>query len=192
MMSCRMLLIMSVTSFGVLVVSYEEIDINWIGVIYQMGGVVGEALRLIFMEIFVKRKGLKLNYISVMYYVSPYRHPKMDAQGTWSFQPVILTLNSLCTFALNLSVFHVISHTNALAIRVTGVVKDWVVTISPSVCRYNADNDKSVWLWHCHYRLIFDDIWKHTCKSRSSVDIFCGLILSSTRKSRSNVIFFVD
>ncbi|GMP37171.1 hypothetical protein CsSME_00008981 [Camellia sinensis var. sinensis] len=147
---------MSVISFGVLVVSYEEIDINWIGVIYQMGGVVGEALRLIFMEIFVKRKGLKLNSISVMYYVSPYRHcsllvhlwiflekPKMDAQGTWSFQPVILTLNSLCTFALNLSVFLVISHTSALAIHVTGVVKDWVVTISPSVCRYNADNDKS-------------------------------------------------
>ncbi|GMP35415.1 hypothetical protein CsSME_00007856 [Camellia sinensis var. sinensis] len=139
---------MSVISFGVLVVSYEEIDINWIGVIYQMGGVVGEALRLIFMEIFVKRKGLKLNSISVMYYVSPYRHcsllvhlwiflekPKMDAQGTWSFQPVSLTLNSLCTFALNISVFLVISHTSALAIRVTGVVKDWVVTISPSVCR---------------------------------------------------------
>lgn len=72
----------------------------------------------------------------------------MDAQGTWSFQPVILTLNSLCTFALNLSVFLVISHTSALTIRVAGVVKDWVVTISPSVCRYNADNDKSVWLWH--------------------------------------------
>lgn len=74
MMSCRMLLIMSVISFGVLVVSYEEIDINWIGVIYQMGGVVGEALRLTFMEIFVKRKGLKLNPISIMYDVSPCRH----------------------------------------------------------------------------------------------------------------------
>ncbi|PHT35553.1 putative sugar phosphate/phosphate translocator, partial [Capsicum baccatum] len=51
MMSCRMLLIMSVISFGVLVASYGEISINWVGVIYQMGGVVGEALRLIFMEI---------------------------------------------------------------------------------------------------------------------------------------------
>ncbi|KAF5949870.1 hypothetical protein HYC85_011863 [Camellia sinensis] len=146
MMSCRMLLIMSVISFGVLVASYGEIDINWIGVVYQMGGVIGEALRLIFMEIFVKRKGLKLNPISVMYYVSPCRHflcsalclfipwiflekPKMDAQGTWSFQPVILTLNSLCTFALNLSVFLVISHTSALTIRVAGVVKDWVVVL---------------------------------------------------------------
>lgn len=73
-MSCRMLLIMSVISFGVLVASYGEINISWIGVVYQMGGVVGEALRLIFMEIFVKRKGLKLNPISVMYYVSPCRH----------------------------------------------------------------------------------------------------------------------
>ncbi|GFZ12355.1 nucleotide/sugar transporter family protein [Actinidia rufa] len=145
-MSCRMLFTMSVISFGVLVASYGEINISWIGVVYQMGGVVGEALRLIFMEILVKRKGLKLNPISVMYYVSPCRQfscsalclfipwiflekPKMDAQGTWSFQPLILILNSLCTFALNLSVFLVISHTSALTIRVAGVVKDWVVVL---------------------------------------------------------------
>lgn len=72
-MSYRMLLVMSVISFGVLVASYGEIDINWIGVVYQMGGVVAEALRLIFMEILVKRKGRKLNPISIMYYVSPCR-----------------------------------------------------------------------------------------------------------------------
>ncbi|KAL0353898.1 UNVERIFIED_CONTAM: putative sugar phosphate/phosphate translocator [Sesamum angustifolium] len=100
-MSYRMLLIMSVISFGVLVASYGEMEISWIGVVYQMGGVVGEALRLIFMEILVKRKGLKLNPISLMYYVSPCRHcscllipwiflekPKMDEQGTWSFKPL--------------------------------------------------------------------------------------------------------
>ncbi|KAK6132101.1 hypothetical protein DH2020_034167 [Rehmannia glutinosa] len=133
-MSCRMLLIMSVISFGVLVASYGEMEINWIGVVYQMGGVVGEALRLIFMEIFVKRKGLKLNPISVIAIclLIPWiflEKPKMDAEGTWSFKPFMLTLNSLCTFALNLSVFLVISHTSALTIRVAGVVKDWVVVL---------------------------------------------------------------
>ncbi|KAM7498520.1 hypothetical protein LguiA_022934 [Lonicera macranthoides] len=139
-MNFRMLLIMSVISFGVLVASYGELDINWVGVVYQMGGVVGEALRLIFMEILVKRKGIKLNPISVMYYVSPcsalclfipwifLEKPKMDAQS-WNFHPLVLTLNSLCTFALNLSVFLVISHTSALTIRVAGVVKDWVVVL---------------------------------------------------------------
>ncbi|KAK9093398.1 hypothetical protein Syun_028309 [Stephania yunnanensis] len=141
-MSCRMLAIMCVISLGVIVASYGEINVNWVGVVYQMGGVVGEALRLIFMEILVKRKGLKLNPISVMYYnlvqcsalclFIPWvflEMPKMEAAGTWSFQPLILTLNSLCTFALNLSVFLVISHTSALTIRVAGVVKDWVVVL---------------------------------------------------------------
>ncbi|KAL9683348.1 hypothetical protein QQ045_015168 [Rhodiola kirilowii] len=140
-MSYRMLFIMFVISFGVLVASYGEININWIGVVYQMGGVIGEALRLIFMEILVKRKGLKLNPISVMYYVSPcsalclfipwifLEKPKMDANASWHFQPVVLILNSLCTFALNLSVFLVITHTSALTIRVAGVVKDWVVVL---------------------------------------------------------------
>ncbi|XP_021729365.1 probable sugar phosphate/phosphate translocator At3g14410 [Chenopodium quinoa] len=140
-MSCRMLLIMSVISLGVVVASYGEISISWVGVVYQMGGVVGEALRLIFMEIFVKRKGLKLNPISIMYYVSPcsalclfipwlfLEKPIMDANGLWNFPPLVLILNCLCTFALNLSVFLVISHTSALTIRVAGVVKDWVVVL---------------------------------------------------------------
>ncbi|KAJ7981970.1 Sugar phosphate transporter domain containing protein [Quillaja saponaria] len=140
-MSCRMLLIMSMISFGVLVASYGEIDISWIGVVYQMAGVVGEALRLIFVEIFVKRKGLKLNPISVLYYVSPcsalcliipwifLEKPKMEVYGSWHFPPVVLILNCLCTFSLNLSVFLVIKHTSALTIRVAGVVKDWVVVL---------------------------------------------------------------
>ena len=57
----------------------------------------------------------------------------MDDQGTWNFPPLILTLNSLCTFALNLSVFLVISHTSALTIRVAGVVTDWVVVLLSAI-----------------------------------------------------------
>lgn len=72
--SCRMFLIMSVISFGVIVASYGEVSISWGGVVYQMGGVIGEALRLVFMEIFVKKKGVRLNSISIMYYVSPCRY----------------------------------------------------------------------------------------------------------------------
>lgn len=54
---------------------------------------------------------------------------KMEGNGTWNFHFTVLTLNSICTFALNLSVFLVISHTSALTIRVAGVVKDWVVVL---------------------------------------------------------------
>ncbi|KAL0912165.1 hypothetical protein M5K25_018122 [Dendrobium thyrsiflorum] len=140
-LSCRMFMIMSVISFGVIVASYGEVTVSWVGVVYQMGGVVGEALRLIFMEIFVKRKGIRLNSISVMYYVSPCSafclfipwlfldKPKMDSAGPWNFPPLILFLNCICTFVLNLSVFLVISRTSALTIRVAGVVRDWVVVL---------------------------------------------------------------
>ncbi|URE31491.1 UAA transporter family [Musa troglodytarum] len=55
--------------------------------------------------------------------------PKMDSSGPWNFPPIILGLNCLCTFALNLSVFLVISRTSALTIRVAGVVRDWVVVL---------------------------------------------------------------
>jgi len=57
----------------------------------------------------------------------------MDSGGTWNFPPFILLLNCLCTFALNLSVFLVISRTSALTIRVTGVVRDWVVVLLSAV-----------------------------------------------------------
>ncbi|CAA6671767.1 unnamed protein product [Spirodela intermedia] len=129
-MSCRMLFIMSVISFGVIVASYGEVSVSWVGVIYQMGGVIGEALRLIFVEIFVKKKGIRLSSISVMYYVSPCRWTATQLELPLH----ILFLNCLCTFALNLSVFLVITHTSALTIRVTGVVRDWlVVLVSASI-----------------------------------------------------------
>lgn len=55
--------------------------------------------------------------------------PKLDAAVQWHFDPLIMTLNALCTFALNVSVFLVISHTSALTIRIAGVIKDWVVVL---------------------------------------------------------------
>lgn len=139
--SMQMLAVMSIISFGVVVASYGEIDFSWVGVVYQLGGVVGEASRLVCIEVLLKRKGVKLNPIGMMYYVSPcsavclfipwifLERPKMNLIQTWTVDPLILSLNALCTFALNVSVFLVISHTSALTIRVAGVVKDWVVVL---------------------------------------------------------------
>lgn len=53
----------------------------------------------------------------------------MDITQTWTFDPWMLSLNALCTFALNISVVLVISHTSAVTIRVAGVVKDWIVVL---------------------------------------------------------------
>ncbi|KAJ3693454.1 hypothetical protein LUZ60_008934 [Juncus effusus] len=144
-LSFRMFLIMSVISVGVVVASVGEVTIVWVGVVYQMGGVLAEALRLIFIELFLKKKGVRLNLVSMMYYVSPcsavclfipwlfLEKPKMDASTSYNFPPVTLFLNCMCTFVLNLSVFLVISRTSALTARVTGVVRDWAVVLLSAV-----------------------------------------------------------
>ncbi|KAF2314478.1 hypothetical protein GH714_026831 [Hevea brasiliensis] len=153
-MSCRMMLIMSVISFGVLVASYGEINISWIGVVYQMGGVVAEALRLIFMEIRVKKERSEVKSYICNWPVPLYSldHSREAEKGNtcMDFQPLVLTLNSLCTFALNLSVFLVVSHTSALTICVAGVVKGLgcCLALCSSICRYKAHNHKPVWLLH--------------------------------------------
>ena len=55
--------------------------------------------------------------------------PKIQSIMNWRFDAVIMALNSLCMFSLNMLAFLVISHTSALTIRVAGVVKDWVVVL---------------------------------------------------------------
>eukprot|EP00897_Mesotaenium_endlicherianum_P005956 jgi/Mesen1/5389/ME000268S04586 len=142
-LSWRMLGIMCLISGGVVVASYGEINFDWVGVVYQLGGVVGEATRLILIEVLLKRKGFKFDPLTMMYHISPCSavflfvpwlllerpHMLSAAPGGLHFEPVVMTLNALCTFALNVSVFLVIAHTSALTARVAGVVKDWIVVL---------------------------------------------------------------
>lgn len=73
-LSIKMLTAMCIISGGVLVASYGEINFSWVGVMYQLGGVVGESARLILIEVLLKRKGLNMNPLTMMYYVSPSRY----------------------------------------------------------------------------------------------------------------------
>jgi hypothetical protein len=45
--------------------------IIWLGVVYQMSGVVAVALTTILNEIILKIKGVRLNLISMMFCVNP-------------------------------------------------------------------------------------------------------------------------
>nr|ADZ04631.1 hypothetical protein [Oryza glaberrima] len=118
-MSCKMLAIMSVISVGVIVASVGEITISWVGVVYQMGGVVAEALRLIFIEIFLKKKGVRLNLISMMYYVSPCRTSALTARVTGVVRDWSVVLLSAAIFAdTQLTFINIIGY----AIAIAGVV----------------------------------------------------------------------
>ncbi|GAQ90366.1 Nucleotide/sugar transporter family [Klebsormidium nitens] len=140
------LLNMAVISGGVLVASYGEIQFDVVGLVYQVGSVVSEALRLVLTQILLQRKGIKMDPITIMYYMSPCsllslfvpwlfleRPAMMATRGHVLLSPGVMVANSVATFALNVSVFLAIQNTSALTIRVASVVKDWLVVFISAV-----------------------------------------------------------
>ncbi|ESW35225.1 hypothetical protein PHAVU_001G216900 [Phaseolus vulgaris] len=133
---------MVLVSVGVVISSYGEIQFNVLGTVYQVTGIVAEALRLVLTQVLLQKKGLTLNPITSLYYIAPcsfvflfipwyiLEKPEME-DPHMQFNFWIFFSNTVCAFALNLSTFLVIGRTGAVTIRVAGVLKDWLlITLS--------------------------------------------------------------
>ncbi|XP_010931549.1 probable sugar phosphate/phosphate translocator At4g32390 [Elaeis guineensis] len=135
-------------SFGVAIAAYGEARFNSWGVMLQLAAVAFEATRLVLIQILLTSKGISLNPITSLYYVSPcclvflllpwclVELPVLRATSSFHPDLFIFGTNSLCAFALNLAVFLLVGKTSALTMNVAGVVKDWLlITFSWSVIR---------------------------------------------------------
>ncbi|XP_047180557.1 probable sugar phosphate/phosphate translocator At3g17430 [Vigna umbellata] len=133
---------MVLVSVGVVISSYGEIQFNVLGTVYQVTGIVAEALRLVLTQVLLQKKGLTLNPITSLYYIAPcsfvflfipwyiLEKPEME-DPHMQFNFWIFFSNAVCALALNLSTFLVIGRTGAVTIRVAGVLKDWLlITLS--------------------------------------------------------------
>ncbi|KAL8125718.1 putative sugar phosphate/phosphate translocator At4g32390 [Apium graveolens] len=126
-------------SFGVAIAAYGEAKFDTFGVLLQLGAVVVEATRLVLIQILLAAKGIKLNPITSLYYVSPccfvflsvpwliVEFPVLRETSSFHFDYWIFGTNSICAFALNLAVFLLVGKTSALTMNVGGVVKDWLL-----------------------------------------------------------------
>ncbi|XP_061366276.1 probable sugar phosphate/phosphate translocator At3g17430 [Gastrolobium bilobum] len=135
---CDVFLNMLLVSVGVVISSYGEIHFNVLGTVYQVTGIVAEALRLVLTQVLLQKKGLTLNPITSLYYIAPcsfvflfvpwyiLEKPEME-DPHMQFNFWIFFSNALCALALNLSTFLVIGRTGAVTIRVAGVLKDWLL-----------------------------------------------------------------
>lgn len=135
---CDVFLNMVLISVGVAISSYGEIHFNMMGTLYQVMGIVAEALRLVLTQVLLQKKGLTLNPITTLYYIAPcsfvflfipwyiLESPAIEvAQIQFNFW--IFFSNALSALALNISTFLVIGRTGAVTIRVAGVMKDWIL-----------------------------------------------------------------
>ncbi|CAI5515957.1 unnamed protein product, partial [Closterium sp. Naga37s-1] len=137
---CATMSNMLLVSVGVGIAAYGEANFNFTGVLLQLAAVAFEATRLVLIQILLASKGISLNPITSLYYVSPtclvfltipwffVEYPSL-APHLVAPHPDLLVFggNCVCAFALNLAVFLLIGKTSALTMNVAGVVKDWLL-----------------------------------------------------------------
>ncbi|KAK0389762.1 hypothetical protein NLU13_3335 [Sarocladium strictum] len=121
---------------GVIIASMGEIHFVTIGVIYQMGGIVFEALRLTMVQRLLSSSDFKMDPIVSLYYFAPicavmngvvaliWEVPRCSMADVYNVGLFTFFLNGLCAFLLNVSVVFLIGKTSAVVLTLCGVLKD--------------------------------------------------------------------
>ncbi|OLN82080.1 putative sugar phosphate/phosphate translocator [Colletotrichum chlorophyti] len=135
---------------GVGLASFGEIEFSWLGFIFQMGGIIFEAVRLVMIQVLLKgdEGAQKMDPLVSLYYYAPvcavmnffiawgseFSSFKMeDLQKTGV---TMLLLNAGVAFMLNVSSVFLIGKTSGLVMTLTGILKNILLIIA------------SVLIWH--------------------------------------------
>lgn len=106
---------------GVIIASMGEIHFVTIGVIYQMGGIVFEALRLTMVQRLLSSSDFKMDPLVSLYYFAPicavmngvvaliWEVPRCSMEDVYNVGLFTFFLNGLCAFLLNVSVVFLVS-----------------------------------------------------------------------------------
>ena len=121
----RVFLNVSVIVVGVIIASMGEIKFVWIGVIYQIAGIIFEALRLTMVQRLLSSAEFKMDPLVSLYYFAPvcavmnlavalfWEIPKVSMAEVYNVGLFTFFLNGLCAFMLNVSVVFLVSFRSA-------------------------------------------------------------------------------
>jgi len=127
---------------GVIIASFGEIKFVWIGFIYQIAGIVFEALRLTMVQRLLSSSEFKMDPLVSLYYFAPvcaamnfvialvWEVPKISMSEVYSVGLFTFFLNGLCAFLLNVSVVFLIGKTSSLVLTLCGVLKDVLLVVA--------------------------------------------------------------
>jgi len=102
---------------GVAIASFGEIKFVWIGFVFQMGGIIFEAVRLVMIQILLSGEGQNMDPLVSLYYYAPvcalmnFMVAAANPQEIFAFQmadlwragPFVLLLNAAVAFCLNIA-----------------------------------------------------------------------------------------
>ncbi|KAF4126311.1 Triose-phosphate Transporter family [Geosmithia morbida] len=138
----RQFLNVSTIVVGVIIASMGEIHFVLIGVLYQIGGVIFEALRLTMVQRLLSSADFKMDPLVSVYYFAPicavmngvvaliWEVPRCSMEEVYNVGLFTFFLNGLCAFMLNVSVVLLIGKTSAVVLTLCGVLKDILLVIA--------------------------------------------------------------
>lgn len=117
----RTLINVSFIVLGVIIASIGEIKFVLIGVLYQIGGIIFEAMRLVMVQRLLSSAEYKMDPLVSLYYFAPicafmnfcvaalFEFPRIQMAEVYYVGPWILLANAMVAFALNVSVVFLVS-----------------------------------------------------------------------------------
>ncbi|KAH8836634.1 hypothetical protein MCOR27_005120 [Pyricularia oryzae] len=139
----------SVIVFGVMIASLGEVSFSWMGVVYQLGGIIFEALRLTMIEVMLvgNSEQRKMDPLVSLYYYAPVcaitnvfialiiEARAFQVQNIIRVGIVIFVLNALVAFMLNVASVMLIGKTSSLVLTLSGILKN-ILLIMVAVILY--------------------------------------------------------
>ncbi|KAK4101474.1 TPT-domain-containing protein [Parathielavia hyrcaniae] len=130
---------------GVIIASFGEIKFVWIGFIYQIAGIVFEALRLTMVQRLLSSAEFKMDPLVSLYYFAPvcavmngvvalfWEIPRVTMDEVYHVGLFKFFLNGMCAFLLNVSVVFLIGKTSSLVLTLCGVLKDVLLVVASMI-----------------------------------------------------------
>ncbi|QPG96524.1 hypothetical protein C2857_004457 [Epichloe festucae Fl1] len=186
---------------GVALASVGEIHFSFVGFLYQMGGIVFEAVRIIMIQVLLSGDGMKMDPLVGLYYFAPVcaamnflvAVPSELPKFTWAAASNVgfgvLLLNASIAFMLNVTSVFLIGRTSGLVMTLTGIFKN-ILLILVSILIWNTKITFMQTVGYAialagltYYSLGYDQIMK---LARTSATLAASMWSSTSANGRSS------
>ncbi|KAK4089356.1 hypothetical protein PCL_11820 [Purpureocillium lilacinum] len=133
---------------GAAIASFGEIQFSTIGFVFQAGGIIFGAIRLVMIQVLVSRKGMRMDPLVGLYYFGPacaimtlaaalfIEVPRFRMSHLIDAGVGMLVLNAAVAFLLNVTTVYLVGRTSGLVMALTGIFKN-ILLIAVSVVIWN-------------------------------------------------------
>jgi drug/metabolite transporter (DMT)-like permease len=135
---------------GVGLSSFGEIEFSLVGFLFQIAGIIFEAIRLVMIQVMLSGEGMNMDPLVSLYYYAPActvmniiiamftEIPKFKMEDLAHAGYGMLLLNAMVAFMLNIASVFLIGKTSGLVMTLTGILKNILLVII------------SIMIWNTH------------------------------------------